>query len=280
MIQVNLLPDVKLEYIKSKRLKRSVFAICLMASGAVLVLFILLFLSVTVVQKQHLSNLEEDITSQTEELKAMPDLAKILTIQNQLNALPALHHEKPVTSRIFTYIQQLAPQEASIDTLTVNFDEHSMTVEGSAISLAAVNKFADTLKFTTYSLGKESSEWTAGSSYAVNDMVSRNGKYYVAITNHSANDDSAPGSGSQWKNNWQEAPKAFSEVVVSEFGVQDASSSNSKSAVYTITFKYAPEIFSSSNDAKLTVPNQITTRSITEKPTNIFNAPAPAPGGR
>lgn len=228
MIQINLLPDVKLDFVKARRMKRTVITVCVLVSALSLTVFTLFFISVSVVQKQHLNNLDEDITEQTKELEAIPDIAKILTVQNQLNSLPALHKEKPVASRIFTYIQQLAPQEASISSLTVDFDQQTMTISGNAVNLASVNKFVDTLKFTSYA-------------------------YETGET--------APAK-----------TAAFSEVTLSQFGVSNTGASSKKAASYTITFKYAPEIFSSENKTKLVIPNQVTTRSATEKPQGVFEA--------
>lgn len=234
MIQVNLLPDVKVEFVKARRLKRTILAVCFLVSAVALAVFALLFISVTVVQKQHLSNLDQDINDYTSQLEATPNITKILTIQNQLGALTTLHNDKPVASRIFTYIRQLAPGEASIDTLTVNFEEQTMTITGTAVNLAAVNKFADTLKFTSFTV------------------------------------ESNTEAGNQ---------PAFSEVTLREFGIDTATVEDGKSATYTIEFKYAAQIFSSDGTTKLTIPNQVTTRSETEKPSNVFEEPVTNDGG-
>jgi hypothetical protein len=233
-MQINLLPDVKVEFVKARRLKRTIISVCLLISGLALAIFILFFVSVTVVQKQHLSNLDQDINDYTNQLESTSDIAKILTIQNQLGALTNLHNDKPVASRIFTYIKQFAPKEASIDTLTVNFDDQTMTITGKATNLAAVNKFTDTLKFTTFTI---ESDTNAGNK------------------------------------------PAFSEVTLKEFGLDAGSSTSGKPANYTIELKYAPEIFSSAGNVKLTIPNQVTTRSETEKPSNVFEQQTPTDGG-
>lgn len=233
MIQINLLPDVKVEFVKARRLKHSILAICVLVSAVALAVFALLFVSVTVVQKQHLNNLEDDINLYTKELEAVPDIAKILTIQNQLGALTDLHNDKPVASRIFTYIRQLAPQEASIDTLTVDFEGQTMTITGKATNLAGVNKFTDTLKFSSFAI---ESDTEAG------------------------------------------ARPAFSEVTLKQFGLDTSEVGNGKAASYTIEFRYAPEIFSSAGNVKLTIPNQVTTRSETEKPSNVFDQPTTVEG--
>ena len=65
MIQFNLLPDVKLEYIKAKRTKRSVMLVSIIATGVALGISIMLFLTVSVLQKQHINNLNNDIQKYT-----------------------------------------------------------------------------------------------------------------------------------------------------------------------------------------------------------------------
>lgn len=155
MIQFNLLPDVKLEYIKARRTKRTVIMSSILIGSASLALFVLLFLVVNVAQKEHLKHLQNDINSSKKELQSKTDLAKILTIQNQLNSLPSLRQDNPVASRVLGYVQQLTPQKVSISTLTVNFADQTMKIEGSADSLATVNTFADTLKFTNYATTSE-----------------------------------------------------------------------------------------------------------------------------
>lgn len=148
MIQFNLLPDIKLEYIKANRIKRTVIAVSIIVGSAALLIFVVLFLLVNVAQKQHLSDLQKDIDSDKKTLQAKADIGKILTIQNQLNSLPALHDQKPVTSRVFTFIQKLTPTSSNISSLTINWDENTIRIDGSADSLVAVNTFVDTLKFT------------------------------------------------------------------------------------------------------------------------------------
>lgn len=155
MIQFNLLPDVKLEYIKARRTKRTVIMTSILVGSASLALFILLFMVVNVAQKEHLKHLQNDINASKKELQSKPDLAKILTIQNQLNSLPALRQDNPVASRVMGYIQQVTPQNASISSLTVSFTDQTMKIEGSADSLATVNTFADTLKFTNFTTTTE-----------------------------------------------------------------------------------------------------------------------------
>lgn len=232
MMQLNLLPDVKLEYIKARRTKHTVMLLSAVISGSAIALFILFFLVVNVVQKQHLSNLNENIEEHKKTLLAKPELSKILTIQNQLNSLTALHSEKPVVSRTYTYIQQVTPQSASMEILTVNFAEQTMKIEGNANSLVTVNTFVDTLKFTTFN-----------------------------------SEPLEEGQGEKKSN-----ARAFSEVVLSDFAIStiEAEQDPNKVAKYTIILKYDPLIFSDANKVTLVVASKVTTRSETEKPSDIF----------
>ena len=150
MIQLNLLPDIKLEYIRAKRSKLAVILISSTAGGVSLGIFILLFLTVNVFQKTHIDNLSADIVEQRAELDKTEDLDKILTVQNQLNSLTGLHEQKPVATRLFGYLPQLVPQEVSIAEITTNYTDKSMKIVGSTDAISTVNKFVDTLKFTEY----------------------------------------------------------------------------------------------------------------------------------
>jgi Tfp pilus assembly protein PilN len=155
MIQFNLLPDVKLEYIKARRLKRSVVLISGLVVAASLTLLIIMFVGVVVFQKKHMNDLSADIKTDKSKLESVQDLDKILTVQNQLGSLPALHDQKPVTSRLFTYLPQLTPQQASISDLTLDFDAQTLSVKGTADTISTINKFVDTLKFTDMKIGDE-----------------------------------------------------------------------------------------------------------------------------
>lgn len=150
MIQFNLLPDVKLEYIKTERTKRLVITVAILASAAALAIFVILFLTVNVLQKKNLSDLNGDIQVKTASIKKIPDLDKVLTIQNQLSALNGLHDKKPVASRLYDYMGQVIPSNVTVSNTTVDFGLSTITFTGNSQSLDAVNTFVDTLKFTTY----------------------------------------------------------------------------------------------------------------------------------
>lgn len=220
MIQFNLLPDIKLEHIKTLRRKRAVMVISSVAVVASLTVTILLFLVVNFVQKRQISSLSERIKERVSNLEGTEDLNKILTIQNQLLELPALHNQKPVASRVFDYLTAATPVDVNVAKFDIDFTTQTVKVDGSTGSLAAVNQFVDTLKFTNYVLINENGEPVAD----------------------------------------QPESKAFSKVVLDNFGI------NETEATYSVSFIYDPVIFDSANSVRLAIPNTITTRSITEKP--------------
>lgn len=158
MIQLNLLPDIKLEYLKTERTKRKIILISSACAGAALLLLLMLFVVVNVLQKQHLNSLNKDIKTYSAKLSGTTDLNKILTIQNQLESLPAMHDQKVVASRLFSYMSQLTPNQASIASLKVDFVGNTISFSGTADALETVNKFTDTLKFTTFKTADGSSE--------------------------------------------------------------------------------------------------------------------------
>lgn len=240
MIQFNLLPDVKLEYIRANRTKRLVMLVAGSVTAVSVGMFLLLFFSVNILQKQHLKNLTNDINRDSKQLQEIKDLDKILTIQNQLSKLTELHDAKVYTSRMKEYITQVTPQNVSFAEVEVKLTEGTMRFKGSADTLRTVNQFVDTLKFT---------------------------KYRTLV------DDGEGGY------KYSEEKSAFSEVVLFDFGRDDKGASYEITLKYDPTIFSGVSIVEEKegeepvkkNPVELIVPNIITTRSVTEKPDfNLF----------
>ncbi|HUD06186.1 MAG TPA: hypothetical protein VMR18_04715 [Candidatus Saccharimonadales bacterium] len=152
MIQFNLLPDVKLKYVKARRAQHTAVAISTIATIAAVVVLLLCIFFVDVVQKRSISNLNNNITKYTAQVEKTPSLNKVLTIQNQLDSINSLEASKPAASRLFGYITQLTPLAASIGSFDLDISTNSFTIDGTADTLATVDQYVDTLKFTTYSV--------------------------------------------------------------------------------------------------------------------------------
>lgn len=225
MIQFNLLPDVKLQYIKTERTKHLVTTVSLLASAAAVFIFVVLFLTVKVWQEKTINDLSKNIQTASAELQATPDLNKILTVQNQLGKLTSLHDTKFAAKRLFGYLSQVTPTDATISDISADLTLQTLTITGNAPSLDDVNIFTDALKFTKFQEQGQSEKSTA-----------------------------------------------FSNVVLSSFG------RSGDGATYTITLNYDPAIFDNTKSVKLLVPNIVTTRSVIEQPSVLFEQNNPAGG--
>ncbi len=150
MVQFNLLPDIKLEYVKAQRTKYLMtFAAFVVGAVSIAVLLFALFF-VNVVQRKSLSDLNTDIKAYSKQLKSVNDLSKILTVQNQLSTLTSLHDKEPVATRLFGYLTQITPAQASLTKLSVDFTQNTMSISGTAPNLDTVRVYADALKSATY----------------------------------------------------------------------------------------------------------------------------------
>ncbi|SRR5581483_6842772 len=152
MIQFNLLPDVKQEYIKTQRIKRLVMTVSFVASAASLFILLVLLSSVYLVQRKSIHDLNNDIASTNTTFRGIANIGDILTVQSQLNSLSGLHAQEPNASRLFGYLAQLTPQQATISDLKADFAQHTMSISGNAPGLDVVNTFIDGLKFTDYTV--------------------------------------------------------------------------------------------------------------------------------
>jgi hypothetical protein len=171
MIQFNLLPDVKLQYLKAQRVKRLVSFIAILAGAVSLFVFLLALVTVDVVQKKNLRDLSADITTKSNQLKSVPNINKILTVQNQLNTLTSLHDQKAVVSRLFGYIAKVTPAQVTISNLEMDFTANTATISGEAPTLDGVNAYTDTLKATTYKATTDGDSPSTTSAKAFTDVV-------------------------------------------------------------------------------------------------------------
>lgn len=170
MIQFNLLPDVKREFIRTQNTKRLVVGVSLLMSAAALLLLLVLLFSVYIVQKKSISDLSADIQSSSTTLNQAPHIADILTVQSQLNSLYSLNAQRPAASRLFGYLAQFTPVKTSISDLKVDYTANTMAITGNAPGLDVVNTFVDGLKFTTYNVSGQSATKPAFSSVVLTNF--------------------------------------------------------------------------------------------------------------
>lgn len=245
MIQFNLLPDVKLEYIRTNRVKRLVITVALLVTGLALAVTGFLAFNVYGLQRGHIDNLTGDIQDSTESIKSIDQIDRMLTVQNQLNTITGLHDDKPVASRLFPFMSSITPTEVNISELEISFENETMIITGEADSLESVNVFVDTLKFIVYSQ-----------------------------TDPDSDDDQDSGDiQEEQEAETEDLDRAFVGVELSDFD------RTSEGASFIVTATYVPQIFSSEADVALIVRNTITTRSEQESPDALFVRPAEEENG-
>lgn len=150
MIQLNLLPDIKKQVIKAQRMRLKVIATSVsiaVVSGGVLALAAFY---VYAGQPLQIMFARGDIAKYSEELQRKTDAKKYLTLQNQLAALPALHENKLVDSRLMTFLPLLNPQsphDVNLSSLSLRAESTTLTFSGTANTYEALGVFIDTLKY-------------------------------------------------------------------------------------------------------------------------------------
>ncbi len=174
MLQFNLLPDVKKDYVKAKRTKRLIVSISFLVSAGSIGVVLLLFSVVQVAQKQHISDLTEDIKAAEVKIQSVEDINNILTVQNQLSLLPELHEGKPESSRLFGYVTFLSPEKAKVALLNFDAVSETLTLQGSADSIATVNKFVDNIKAVRFMVEGSEAEMQAPFSQVGTELTGDN----------------------------------------------------------------------------------------------------------
>lgn len=156
MIQINLIPDIKREFLKAQRAKAFFITTAFLVSAACVGLIVLLSLFVFGVQGRHSANLKRDIDQKLTEIQSADDIDKILTIQNQLITLPELHAQSPEASRIFDYFPQLIPDKIDLNKIRIAHGDAAvgqpavLELDGVGSDFKNVNTFADALKNAVY----------------------------------------------------------------------------------------------------------------------------------
>lgn len=150
MIKLNLLPDVKLEYLHTKRVQAQVISIATIVTLAAIGLVVLLAVWVYGGQTLQKNYLTGEIKKNETELRNVKDIDKYLTIQNQLGNITALHDAKNDFSRLLTFLPTLnpsAPNNVRLTNVEVITNEagNTLALQGEVKDYTALATFRDTL---------------------------------------------------------------------------------------------------------------------------------------
>ena len=176
MIQFNLLPDVKVQYIKTQRISRLVIIASILAVvGAVIVITSLYFRAeaqeskLTTLTKEadsifnEIRHAEINVLADESDQQGASDINELLTIQAQLASLTGLHEQKPAVERVEAYLDKILPAGVEIREISLDFEKNTFLLSGTVVgsengqvtSLERANILVDTIEFTEYLIGDD-----------------------------------------------------------------------------------------------------------------------------
>ncbi len=150
MIELNLLPDVKQEFIRTQAQKKIVISLMIVVSIIAAAAVLLLVFYVYIAQPGFSSIIKADIEKKTTEIdKKKGQLTTNLTIQNQLTSITQLHESKGAYDRFFDYLRSInpaAPNNISVSQATIDTITNTVSMDATAKDFHAIAVFQDTLK--------------------------------------------------------------------------------------------------------------------------------------
>lgn len=150
MIQVNLLPDVKREYLRAQQVKHTFTIGSILITILAVSLMGLLFAYVQVVQPRHRVNLQKDIDTAITDLKNKEDAVKIVTVQGVLEQVPGLQDRKLITSKLFTYLTEFTPRDVSYSEIKLDLATNTLSLGGQSNTIEQANVLANNLKSANF----------------------------------------------------------------------------------------------------------------------------------
>jgi Tfp pilus assembly protein PilN len=148
MIEINLIPDVKLELIRAERARTGVISIALLAGIISLGLVALLAIYVYVIQGGLGLLAKNSFESEYKKLESVEDLTKVLTIKNQLEKVNELNKNKHADSRVYDLLNAIippAPNEVKVVKLTQDNAAGIIMINGQTRAYESVEAFKKTL---------------------------------------------------------------------------------------------------------------------------------------
>lgn len=169
MIQINLLPDVKQEYLRAKRTRNMVISVSIVA-GLASVGVVVALLLIRGVQIGLDIAADNSIKKEYDNLRSIEDLTELVTLQNQLNEIGKQHDNKSMDSRLFNVLQAInprSPNDVQYTAVTLDPSKNVLRIEGVAEGgYPAVETFKKTIENTDI-------EYKRGDDLITEDLASK-----------------------------------------------------------------------------------------------------------
>lgn len=164
MIEINLIPDVKQEYLKAKRARMLVISGAIIVGIISVIIVVLLAVYLFGIQAVRSSGVDSDIRKKQESLKTTDDLTNMLTLQSQLANINSLHDKENISSRMFDILGAISPaqpNQVTFSTVKYDAENKSVHIDGQAVNgFVAVDAFKKTIEATTFSYQEDNKTTT------------------------------------------------------------------------------------------------------------------------
>lgn len=201
MIQINLLPDIKRDFIRARQMKHFFTVGSIILTLIAVTVALLLFGYVRVVQPRHLKNVQTDIDQGIADLKSREDAVKIVTTQGVLEQIPGLQDKKFINSNLFGYLNGFTPRDVSYSSVQLDLVANTLTLSGQTTTLERANVLANNLKSAKFTYSKD------GASQTVQPFTS------VVFTSLGKSDQTSSGKNVSFQIGFQLDPVMFSQGI-------------------------------------------------------------------
>lgn len=162
--EINLVPDIKYEMIKSIKLRNLTFFACIVVAIASVGASVF-FAVIAGGQQAVVDSKKNTITNLSEKVDSYKDLGNYLTVRNQLSSLSEITDNKIVLSRLFNILTALIPKgndTIKISELEINLEEdpNVITIEAQAnagdppyIDYRVLDAFKKSMQYMRYDYG-------------------------------------------------------------------------------------------------------------------------------
>lgn len=225
MIQINLVPDVKLELIRAQRHRNMVISsaiIVMIASVAVVVILGFVIGGQALYEK----TLTDKITKLDKEFRGIKDIDKTVTIQNQLQSIQSTHEQKAMTSRIFDVLLEASAKDTD-NSVSLN----SFTVD-------AANK--------TISLVAQTDKRGFDAAEVFRKNIEGMKMYYVDADSNTLPNEFKKEPETKRKD--EDSVKIASDVTLSDLSYSESDKDRRKTVSFRLTFGYNPLLFDETKD--------------------------------
>ncbi len=161
-VEVNLVPDVKYEFIKAEIMRSRATTISVLVTIASVAVVALVSLVTFGLQSFLISSVDKKINEQFNSYKSYEGVNQILTIQNQLSKIGPLHQDKPISSRLFSMMVSIMDgggNTARISRLDFNAETNYIRIEGQSYDgFIALERLQKSIVATSLSYKTEDGE--------------------------------------------------------------------------------------------------------------------------